>query len=64
MTPAEMTREHFAKLKAGASVTFPPWKQVWTVEKVVERGAILYKMSGDPHKHLAEWHELATAVIE
>ena len=49
-----------ANLKIGDVIRFPPWKNLWRVNKIVERGVItelaIQKKDVDPHKHLDEWH--------
>jgi hypothetical protein len=64
MTPAEMKKQHFAKLKANSTVRFPGCQTVWKVDQVVKRGAVLYRLDDGSHKHLEEWHKLALAIIE
>lgn len=61
--PARMKAEHFANLRPDATVVFPDRKVIWKVERVVERGAVLYRADDGSHKHLAEWHQLALATF-
>lgn len=40
---------------AGDTLRFPPYKTVFKVEQVVERGLVLSIAENGSHKHLCEW---------
>jgi len=61
---AKIKADHFSMLRPGSTVVFTSRKAVWKVAKVVDRGAIMYRADDGSHQHLAEWHELALAIIE
>ena len=63
-TPAKLSAAHFASLRPGSIVVFSNRQAVWKVAKVVERGAVMYRLDDSSHQHLAQWHELVLAIIE